>query len=265
MASLSVEERLAEALDENSRLRQSLDSCTSTRESVQHDLEQAQSALTASADELKGIVYAVTHDVKTALRSVSSYAQLLFRQAPPNEQSIEYSKFINDGVKAITDFVERLNQFSRIEPSGSRTTIDLGVLVQMALFQVDALVRGSGAKVTYHDLPEIAVNESQFITLFENLIENAIKYRGSTAPAVDVSGEEADDGYVISVRDNAAGIDPRFSELVFRPFKRLHGAEIPGVGLGLAICGKIVAAHGGRIWVESDGKNGSTFRISIPF
>jgi light-regulated signal transduction histidine kinase (bacteriophytochrome) len=114
-------------------------------------------------------------------------------------------------------------------------------------------------------LPEANVNEIQFTILFEELIENAIRYRDDAPPRIDILSEEAEDGHVISIRDNGMGIKPEYHRTVFQPFKRLHGKEISGIGLGLAICSKIASAHQGRIWVESEGANGSVFKITLPF
>ncbi|MBV9085391.1 MAG: hypothetical protein JOZ62_22165 [Acidobacteriaceae bacterium] len=237
MASTSTEERLREALDENIRLK----------------------------EELEDIVYAVSHDVKSALRSVSSYSQLLIRQSPAGEQTSQYGKFIADGIGSAVAIVDRLNTFTRIYRSPPRTNIALKVIVQMTLLKLQQQIRDSSAEISCRELPEVSVNESQFVLLFENLIENALRYRGTAPPRVEISAEETDDGYLISVADNGPGIEPRYHEFVFRPFKRLHGKDIPGTGLGLAMCSKIAAAHGGRIWVESDGRNGSTFKIAVPF
>ncbi len=117
----------------------------------------------------------------------------------------------------------------------------------------------------YHDLPVAVVDENQFVLLFENLIENAIKYRGAEPPDIEIWGEESDTAHVLSVRDNGPGIEEQYAALVFEPFKRLHSKSIPGIGLGLSICRKIAAGHDGEIWVESDGQHGSVFKVSIPF
>jgi light-regulated signal transduction histidine kinase (bacteriophytochrome) len=251
MATKSTEELLEEALTEKAQLAEAL--------------ADARAAADTAREELQGIVYAVSHDVKEALRSVSSYAQLLVRQQPDDPDTTEYARFITDGVRTATIFVDQLNAFSRIDPSARRTTISLAVVLQIALMRLSAAIRSSGTQISHRDLPEVSVNESQFVTVFENIIDNTMKYRGAEHPRIDITGEETDAGNVISIRDNGSGIEPQYRDLVFRPFKRLHGKNIPGIGLGLATCRKIVEAHEGKIWVESDGSSGSEFKILLPF
>jgi light-regulated signal transduction histidine kinase (bacteriophytochrome) len=265
MESTSIQDRLAEALTENEQLRQSLEACIAARSAAEQDTQRAQAVAAEAKKELQGFLYGALHDVKTALRAVSSYTQLLVRQTPVDEQGREYGRFITEGVLAANGILERATLFSRLERTSKREPMDLGLLVQMALLKLSEQVGQSGAQVRYHDLPVAAVDDNQFVLLFENLIDNAIKYARGNAPDIEIWGNEADGAYVISVRDNGPGIEQRFAELAFEPFKRLHGKSIPGVGLGLAICRKIARAHDGEIHVESDGKNGSVFKVSIPF
>jgi len=100
--------------------------------------------------------------------------------------------------------------------------------------------------------------------MFQQIIGNALKFRGAEAPRIEVTAQEEPEQVVVSVHDNGPGVEPKYHEAVFTPFKRLHGREVPGTGLGLAMCRKIVHAHGGKIWVESDGQHGSTFKFTIP-
>jgi light-regulated signal transduction histidine kinase (bacteriophytochrome) len=128
------------------------------------------------------------------------------------------------------------------------------------------MIEESGASVDWDQLPEVWVDQTQFIQLFQNLVGNAIKFRQKeTAPQIYVSAEDSGAEWLFSVKDNGIGIDPRHADRVFQIFQRLHTrAEYPGTGIGLAVCQKVVERHGGKIWVESEPGAGSTFRFTIP-
>ena len=145
------------------------------------------------------------------------------------------------------------------------STVSLSAVIQSVLFRLNGHIRECGASIQCGELPEVTVDERQLAQVFEQLVRNALAYRSAEPPKIAISAEEGDDSWTISVRDNGKGIEPRFHEQVFQPFKRLHGKDVAGPGLGLAVSRKIVAAQGGRIWVESDGAHGSTFKFTIPF
>lgn len=173
--------------------------------------------------------------------------------------------FVLDGANRMHSLIVSLLAYSRINPKPRRTTMNLAVVVQWAMANVTGQIRDAGAEIVVGDLPEASVDESQFVQLFQNLISNALKFRGDGPPRVEVSAEETEDGYLVSVRDNGPGIAPKYHTQVFDVFRRLHGKSIPGNGIGLALCRKIVTVHGGKIWVESDGSNGSIFKFTLPF
>jgi chemotaxis family two-component system sensor kinase Cph1 len=145
----------------------------------------------------------------------------------------------------------------RVETAGA------GGLLDQALADLREAVEQSGAKVTRSPLPEIEAEPSQIVQVFQNLIGNALKFRGEAPPRIHVSARREGREWVFSVRDNGIGMDPAEAEQVFTLFKRLH-PEIPGSGIGLAICRKIVERHGGRLWVESEPGRGSTFSFTLP-
>jgi signal transduction histidine kinase len=242
---------LQKLLSENARLKEELQFSREKAASLKRELEE--------------FVYAAGHDLKTYLRNIGSYSQLLTRGGTDAESSAAYAHFILDGVRSALTFIEQLVLLSKAGSSPSRSTVNLASSVQTALYKLQPEVARTGAQVTQHDLPQVSVNQSDFEQVFERLIDNAIKYSGPNKPVIEISGEETDDGFLISIRDNGPGIPEKFLNTVFQPFKRLHGSEIPGAGVGLAVCRKIVEAHDGRLWVESDGKNGSTFKIRLPY
>lgn len=249
-----LEQQLAEALRENEELNKAL-----------REMENSAADARAATEEMEHLVYAVSHDFRQPLRTMSSYAQLLARQYALDADAKEMTEFIVDGANEMRTLIEDMLKYSRIKSSPERTNMALSAIVQWAAANLAPKIRESGAEITCGDLPQVAVNESQFVQLFEQLFTNALKFRSTEAPRIAVSAEEDTDSYLVSVRDNGAGIDAKYHETVFAPFKRLHGKEVPGTGLGLAICRKIVRAHGGKIWVESDGEHGSVFRFTVPF
>lgn len=143
--------------------------------------------------------------------------------------------------------------------------VDCAVVVRKVTAILSALIESSHARVTHDDLPVVTAHETELIQLFQNLIGNALKFRGPEPPVIHVAARRAGREWVFSVRDNGIGLDPKFKEKIFQIFQRLHPRdEYPGTGIGLAICKKIVERHGGRIWVESETGKGAAFYFTIP-
>ncbi len=234
-------------------------------ERLKEDLDFAQEKAESLKRELQAFVYAASHDLKESLRNISSYSQLLTRSGAHDESHEMYVGFILDGVRAATTLIEQLVTLSRAGGSAQRTTINLSACVAAAMYKLNDLIARRKARITYRDLPEVTVNQMDFEQVFERLIDNAIKYSGPNEPVIEIWAEETEEGHLISVKDNGPGIPEKFLSDIFQPFKRLHGREIPGAGVGLAFCRKILEAHDGRIWAESDGVNGVTFKIRLPY
>jgi signal transduction histidine kinase len=252
MESHADEDRLVAAENELARLREQLDRANQKAKSLK--------------EELDGFVYAASHDLKAPLRSIGSYSQLLIRTSGEGGDCADYARFILEGVHDAVVLVDKLLNLSRAGASSQRSMVRLDAVVQSVIYKMQAEIREAGAEVVCNGpLPEVSINQADFERVFENLLDNAIKYRSEAPPKIEISFEEGDEGPVVSVRDNAVGIEPKYHDLVFVAFKRLHGAEIPGTGLGLAVCRKIVAAHEGQIWVESEGLGGSVFKVSLPY
>jgi two-component system, chemotaxis family, sensor kinase Cph1 len=138
-------------------------------------------------------------------------------------------------------------------------------VLQRALSNLQASIQSAQAIVTHDRLPTLTVDATQFMQVFQNLIGNALKFRGELPPRIHVGAQQKDDRWVFSVQDNGIGIEPEYFERIFQIFQRLHTRKkYPGTGIGLAICKKIVERHGGTLWVESQPGQGSTFYFSIP-
>lgn len=234
---------LAKALQENHELRQKL---------------------AQSQTELRQLLYAASHDLQEPLRGIITYAQLLERQAEADSQNKEYTAFILGSAVRMRDLLQELMVYSRAGAAKKRSSIKLSVPLQMALLKLDPEIRSAGAHVKRDALPEAIADENDLAQVFHQLLTNAIRFRSNIAPEIAITAEQGTDECTVTVRDNGPGINPRFCDEVLLPFKRLHGKDVAGSGLGLAICQKIVRAHGGRLWVESDGVHGTAIRFTLP-
>jgi len=199
---------------------------------------------------------------------VASYVQLLARRykGKLEAEADEFIGFAVDGAKRMQDLINALLTYSRIGTKGKEFgPIDCETVLQIALNNLHLAIEDSQAMVTHDALPTIRGDATQLGQLFQNLIGNAIKFRGDKRPAVHVSAERNGKEWGFSFRDDGIGIDSQYAERIFVIFQRLHSKEeYPGTGIGLALCRKIVERHGGRIWVESEPGKGSTFRFTMP-
>ncbi len=258
-------EKNGQLVEDNNRLRAELERAGRERDRLKQDLEQAVTTVQGARQELQDFVYAASHDLKEPLRSISSYTQLLQRHGSDPEQMAEYTRFVLEGVAVASKLLEQLLRLSRAGSNPKRNSVNLSVPLQSALYRLQEQTKAVRAEVLCPALPEFSVDESQFTQVLEHLIDNSLKYRGSTPPRIQISCEETDEGLLLRVEDNGVGIAPEFRTQVFAPFKRLHGREIPGSGLGLAISRKIVEAHEGRIWVDDSASGGSRVNILLPY
>jgi signal transduction histidine kinase len=181
--------------------------------------------------------------------------------------SKDYLDRVVNSASRMRQLLHDLLQFSRVatklEPLQE---VDLDKIVREAADVFEASVQQTGCRIEIADIPSVEADESQMLRLFQNLIGNALKFRGSEAPHVTISGRLDDPGMCeISIKDNGIGFDPEFADIIFKPFQRLHGrSEYDGTGMGLAICRKIVERHGGSIRAESKPGKGSTFIVRLP-
>ena len=232
------------------------------------DRKQAEEALRGTNAELQHFAYALTHDLQEPLRMVVNFTELL-GQEYSGKLGAEADRFISysvEGALRIESLLKALLAYWEVveRKQNSFASIDCGAVLAKALFNLQVAVEQSGAIVTFDPLPTLVAEEIPLIQLFQNLISNSIKYRGEETPRIHISAERALRSWVFAVRDNGIGIHPQDGERVFGMFKRLHGSEIPGTGIGLALCKKVVERQGGRIWLESEAGKGATFKFTIP-
>jgi signal transduction histidine kinase len=167
------------------------------------------------------------------------------------------------GAHRMKDLLQHILTYSRAGSGKQRTVLSLNVPLQRALLKLAPNIEASSARIVRHPLPEALADEGEIAQVFENVLANSLKFRSAAEPEIVISAEQGSDECTVTVSDNGLGIEPRFCAHALRPFKRLHNSPIPGSGLGLAICEKIVRAHNGRIWLESDGSHGTTVRFTL--
>lgn len=199
---------------------------------------------------------------------VASFTQLLSRRykGQLDDDADEFIRYAVDGVTRMQNLINDLLAYSRVGTRGTPPEpTDCAYIFERVLANLTAAVEESGATVTAEGLPTVMADPTQLEQLFQNLVGNAIKYRGERMPVVSVTAAEDGGRWHFVVRDNGIGIDQEYRDRIFVIFQRLHGKEeYEGTGIGLAICKKIVERHGGHIWVESEKGKGSAFHFTIP-
>jgi two-component system, chemotaxis family, sensor kinase Cph1 len=252
------------AAEQLGQLKQQYESCLNELTIARREAELSAQAARSAEAELKYFTYAASHDLQQSLRAIGTHAQLLQRETESNQRTRELASVISESVSQMNALVRDLLTYSRTGLDPQFIDLDLNGPLQWALLNLADPVKRAEAKVTTGKMPTVFADEKQFVTVFEHLLTNALLYHGPEKPRIEVTAENDGDFHTISVQDNGPGIKPEFQEKVFEPFKRLHTREVPGSGLGLAVCRKILRAHQGRIWVESDGEHGSTFKFALP-
>ena len=231
------------------------------------DRKQAEEALRTTNAELQHFAFALTHDLQEPLRMVVNYAQLLGQEyaGQLDAAADTYISYSVEGALRIEALLKALLAYWEVteREHDSVAPIDCGAVLAKVQYNLQPAIEKSGAVITSDPLPTVVADESSLIQLFQNLISNSIKYKGEDIPRIHVSAESGADGWLFAVRDNGIGIDPQDADRVFGMFKRLHGEEIPGTGIGLALCKRVVERQGGRIWVESEPGRGATFKFTI--
>ncbi len=247
---------------------QSLQKEISERRRAEEALKEKTEELARSNKDLEQFAYVASHDLQEPLRMVTSYVQLLARRykSKLDSNADDFIRFAEDGAVRMWKLINDLLTYSRVgmQSKGLGPT-DCETALRQSLENLRVAIEENGALVTHDALPTVMADSSQLVQLFQNLIGNAIKFRGDDTPRVHVSASRNGRGWIFSVRDNGIGIAPEYAKRIFIIFQRLHSREkYAGTGIGLSICQKIVERHGGRIWVESELEKGATFYFSLP-
>ncbi len=236
---------------------------------LEEALRQSKKELESLNSDLKHFSYAASHDLQAPLRMVANYTQLLARKykGKLDQQADQFIEYAVQGVQRMEAMLSSLREYWSVSEQERQQPIptDCNGVLAKALDVLVVAIQDSAGVVTHDPLPTLMAEEVPLVLLFQNLIGNALKYhRPGEPPRVHVSAQPSGNVWTFSVADNGLGIEAAFLETIFTPFKRLHGSEHPGSGIGLAICQRIVERKGGRIWAESEYGRGSTLRFTIP-
>jgi PAS domain S-box-containing protein len=231
------------------------------------DRKESEDALRRSNEDLKEFAYAASHDLQQPLRTMSVYSQILQAnyQSKLDDRADLFLTGIMNGSRAMSNLVRDLRAFVEAgDDDSGMEPVDCGQALQAAVANHRGAVSETGAVITSAALPVVCAQQARVVQLFDNVLGNALKYRSAAPPRIDVGAERQGPNWVLSFRDNGIGIDPKYHKRVFGLFKKLHGDEYPGTGIGLAICSRIVERYGCRIWLESARGKGSTFNFTLP-
>lgn len=255
-------------LSEPKRREQELRRQTEALEQARCELERQAAELARSNAELDQFASIVAHDLQEPLRMVSGYCGLLARryQGRLDQEADRLIACVQEGVQRMQRMIDGLLEYSRVNTRGrAPAPVNCRAVFEQACADLRELIAANQAQVSCGNLPTIPADETQLLRLLENLISNAIKFRGAAPPQVHVTAQQRGQEWVFAVHDNGIGIEAKDRQRIFGIFQRVHSrSTYPGEGLGLAIARRIVERHGGRIWVESEPGRGSTFYFTLP-
>ncbi len=238
------------------------------RHQAEEDLAKKVDELARSNADLEQFAYVASHDLQEPLRMVAAYTQLLAERyrGKLDENADKFIGYASEGALRMQVLIQDLLAFSRVgRANATCSTVDCNVVMEEVRKSLASAIQESKAAINFASLPTVWADRTQMAQVFQNLIGNAIKFRGKGSPEIFMHAEKADPNWLFSVRDNGIGIAPEFAENIFVVFQRLHArTEYPGNGIGLAICKKIIERGGGKIWVEPQAGSGSTFKFTIP-
>ena len=237
-------------------------------EAAREALDAQRHELQRSNAELEQFAYVASHDLQEPLRKVASFCQLIEKRYADrlDDRGRQYIDYAVDGAKRMQALINDLLTFSRVGRTTERfRPVDLGEVADTALRSLAQVIEDTGAAVTVGPLPTINGDPTLLAAVLQNLIGNAIKFRGDEPPRIEVGSERQGDMWVVRVTDNGIGIPDEYAERIFVIFQRLHAREeYEGTGIGLSLCRKIVEFHGGRIGVDKGRASGTAVSFTLP-
>jgi signal transduction histidine kinase len=235
------------------------------RKDAESKMNDLLNKLTTSNKELEDFAYVASHDLQEPLRMVTSFMQLLSNKykGKLDDTADEYIHFAVEGAKRMHDLLNGLLAYSRVHTKGTAfVLVDMNLVMTNILQNFAFKIKERNAIIKFDELPVLYADSAQMTQLFQNLIENSLKFTTGT-PRIHISSKFYNDQYTFSVKDEGIGIESHYFEKIFKIFQRILPDEYEGTGAGLAICKRIVERHGGKIWVESEIGKGSTFVFTI--
>ena len=232
------------------------------------ELKQSEEELKRSNIELERFAYVSSHDLQEPLRMVTLYSQLLERRYKDNldNDANDFIEYIVEGANRMRQLIDDLLEYSRVTSQAKEfEKVDLEKVLDVVLHNLAIPIQENNVTISHDSLPTVFVDKNQMVQVFQNLINNAIKFHGQNTPKIYISAQKDNKKWKFAVKDNGIGIEPKHQKQIFKVFKRLHTREeYPGTGIGLSIAQKIIRHHGGQIWVESELGKGTTFFFTIP-
>lgn len=238
-------------------------------ENQSEELAKSLHALQMSYEELEQFAYIASHDLKSPLRNIGSYAQLLKKRysSQLDDEADTFLDFIANNAQMMNSIITHLLEYSTIDRKRELSLTDINRLMEFIHFNLRESIEKNAAVIEYHDLPKLWLQKSSITQVLHHLIENAIKYRSDEMPLIKIAAEKLDSSnlWQFSIKDNGQGLDEIYRDKAFQPFQRISMRDLPGEGMGLAICRKIVKLHGGDIWFKQNSENegGTTFYFTV--
>ena len=238
-------------------------------ENQSEQLAKSLHALQMSYQELEQFAYIASHDLKSPLRNIGGYAQLLKKRYSNqlDSEADTFLDFIANNAQMMNNIITHLLEYSTIDRKRELSLTDFNRLMELIYFNLKDIIEKNEVVFEFDELPKLWLQKSSMIQVLQHIIENAIKYRSDEIPLIKIAAEKLDSGnsWQFSIKDNGQGLDEIYSEKAFQPFQRINMRDLPGNGMGLAICRKIIKLHGGDIWFKQNPINegGTTFYFTI--